>query len=109
MSGLDPHELEEMARAFAQPAPGAGPDHQPQAGVRLYGTAMVAADHLQLRPLPPRPRGGGDHRHRRAALAPLMAKGRISKQAVLASLRSPRTPKALKKGLRKYAKKRRWL
>lgn len=33
----------------------------------------------------------------------------ISKKAVLAALRSPRTPANLKKGLRKYAKKRGWI
>lgn len=33
----------------------------------------------------------------------------ISKKAVLASLKSPKTPKALKKGLEKYAKKRKWI
>jgi hypothetical protein len=32
----------------------------------------------------------------------------MNKKACLASLRSPRTPPALKKGLRKYAKKRGW-
>lgn len=32
----------------------------------------------------------------------------INKKAVMASLRSPRTPAPLKKGLRKYAKKRGW-
>jgi len=36
-------------------------------------------------------------------------KRKISKKAVLASLRSPRTPIKLKAGLRKYAKKRGWL
>lgn len=38
-----------------------------------------------------------------------MAKRKISKKAVLASLRSPRTPANLKKGLRKYAKKMGWI
>jgi len=33
----------------------------------------------------------------------------ISKKAVLASIRSPRTPTALKTGLTRYAKKRGWL
>lgn len=33
----------------------------------------------------------------------------ISKKAVLAALRSPKTPPNLKKGLRKYAKRRGWL
>jgi len=34
---------------------------------------------------------------------------RISRKAVLASLRSPRTPKKLKRGLRRYARRRGWL
>ncbi|MHA1874045.1 MAG: hypothetical protein ACTSVB_08015 [Candidatus Heimdallarchaeaceae archaeon] len=36
-------------------------------------------------------------------------KRKISKKAVLGSLRSPRTPAKMKAGLRKYAKKRRWI
>ena len=31
------------------------------------------------------------------------------KKATLASLKSPRTPKPLKEGLRKYARKRKWI
>jgi len=38
-----------------------------------------------------------------------MARRRISKKAVLGSIRSPRTPKPLKEGLRKYARRRGWL
>jgi hypothetical protein len=38
-----------------------------------------------------------------------MAKRKISKKAVLAAIRSPRTPKRLKEGLRKFAKRRGWL
>jgi hypothetical protein len=34
---------------------------------------------------------------------------KISKKAVLRALRSKKTPKNLKKGLRKYAKKRGWI
>lgn len=37
-----------------------------------------------------------------------MAKRKITKKAVLASLASPKTPAPLKKGLLKYAKKRGW-
>jgi len=33
----------------------------------------------------------------------------ISKAACLASIASPKTPKPLKEGLKKYAKKRGWL
>ena len=33
----------------------------------------------------------------------------ISKKAVLSALRSKKTPKHLKKGLRKYAKRRGWI
>ncbi len=33
---------------------------------------------------------------------------KISKKAVMASIRSKKTPPNLKKGLRKYAKKRGW-
>lgn len=36
-------------------------------------------------------------------------KRKISKKAVLASLRSPRTPIKLKVGLRKYAKRKGWI
>jgi hypothetical protein len=36
-------------------------------------------------------------------------KRKISKKAVLAALKSPKTPKNLKEGLRKYAKKRGWI
>ena len=36
-------------------------------------------------------------------------KKKISKKAVLAAIRSSRTPESLKKGLRKYARKKRWL
>jgi hypothetical protein len=36
-------------------------------------------------------------------------RGRISKKAVLAAIRSKKTPKHLKEGLRKYARKRGWL
>jgi hypothetical protein len=38
-----------------------------------------------------------------------VAKRKISKKAVLAAIRSPRTPKRLKEGLKKFAKKRGWL
>lgn len=34
---------------------------------------------------------------------------KISQKAVLASLRSPNTPASLKKGLRKFAKKKGWI
>jgi len=37
-----------------------------------------------------------------------MAKRKINKSAVMASIKSPKTPANLKKGLRKYAKKRGW-
>lgn len=33
---------------------------------------------------------------------------KINKKAVMASIRSPRTPPNLKKGLKKYARKRGW-
>jgi hypothetical protein len=36
-------------------------------------------------------------------------KRHISKKAVLASIHSSRTPKNLKKGLKKYAEKKGWL
>jgi len=38
-----------------------------------------------------------------------MAKRKINKKAVMASIKSPKTPANLKKGLRKYAKKRGWV
>jgi len=38
-----------------------------------------------------------------------MGKRKISKNAVLASIRSPKTPANLKKGLEKYARKKGWL
>lgn len=38
-----------------------------------------------------------------------MAKRKISKNAVMAALRSSKTPVNLKKGLRKFAKKKGWL
>jgi len=34
---------------------------------------------------------------------------KINKKAVMASLKSPKTPPNLKKGLRKFARKRGWL
>ena len=37
-----------------------------------------------------------------------MAKRKISKSAVMASIKSSKTPANLKKGLRTYAKKRGW-
>jgi len=38
-----------------------------------------------------------------------MAKRKISKKAVMASIKSPKTPTNLKKGLKTYAKKRGWM
>ncbi len=41
-------------------------------------------------------------------MAKKKGKRKISKKAVMASIKSPKTPKKLKEGLKKYAKKRGW-
>jgi hypothetical protein len=39
----------------------------------------------------------------------MVAKRKVSREAIMASIHSPNTPDNLKKGLRKYARERGWI